>query len=335
LTQLIGWRSIFWINLPIGGVALVLAQRFVPESRAPRARRIDPIGQLLVLSALASLTYAVIEGPRHGWTSPLIGGLFAVAAGAVIALVLYEPRRVEPLLDLRFFKSVPFASATVIAVSLYIAFSGFLFLNALYLQEVRGLAAFDTGLYTLPLALVMSVCAPISGRLVASHGSRPSLVIAGIAIAISALCLTGLGDATSLAALVVIYVVLGIGIGLGNPPITNTAVSGMPRTQAGLAAAVASTSRQVGAAMGVALAGTIARPSAGGRGAGSGFSAATHPFWWLMLGVGGVLVALGVLSSTSWARASAGRVAALLDDAGDAAGPAAGAAAETQSICAR
>jgi EmrB/QacA subfamily drug resistance transporter len=126
LTQAIGWRSIFWINLPIGGAAIVLAQRFVPESKAPRARRIDPLGQLLVFAALAALTYAVIEGPYHGWTSPLIGGLFALAAGAVIALILYEPRRAEPLLDLRFFRSVPFASATVIAVSMYSAFSGFL-----------------------------------------------------------------------------------------------------------------------------------------------------------------------------------------------------------------
>jgi EmrB/QacA subfamily drug resistance transporter len=314
LTQMIGWRSIFWINLPIGGAAILLAQRFVPESRAPRARRIDPVGQFLVFAGLASLTYAVIEGPYHGWASPLIGGLFAIAAGSVVALVVYEPRRAEPLLDLRFFRSVPFASATVIAVSMYSAFSGFLFLNALYLQEVRGLAAFETGMYTLPLALAMIVCAPISGRLVGRYGTRPSLVIAGVATAISALCLTRLGPATPLASLVVIYVVFGVGIGLGNPPITNTAVSGMPRAQAGLAAAVASTSRQVGAALGVALGGTIARSGASRRGAGIGFPEATHAFWWLVVGVGLVMAVLGVLSSTGWARVSVGRVAVLLDE---------------------
>jgi EmrB/QacA subfamily drug resistance transporter len=314
LTQAIGWRSIFWINLPIGGTAIALAQRFVPESRAPRARRIDPVGQVLVFAGLASLTYAVIEGPNHGWTSPLIAGLFAIAVGSIVALTVYEPRRAEPLLDLRFFHSVPFASATVIAVSLYIAFSGFLFLNALYLQEVRGLAAFDTGLYTLPLALAMSACAPISARLVASRGTRPSLVIAGAAIAVSALCLAGLDPAMPLAWLVAIYVILGVGIGLGNPPITVTAVSGMPRAQAGVAAAVASTSRHVGAALGVALAGTIARASSIGRGAGSGFPEATHTFWWLVVGVGLAIAALGVVSSGGWARASVDRVAALLDD---------------------
>jgi len=314
LTQAVGWRSIFWINLPLGAAAIVLAQRFVPESKAPRARRIDPVGQVLVLAALASLTYAVIEGPSHGWGSPLIAGLFAVTAASVVALVVYEPRQAEPLLDLRFFHSVPFASATVIAITLYSAFSGYLFLTALYLQEVRGLAAFETGLYTLPLALAMTACAPISGRLIGSHGTRPSLVTAGAAIAASALCLTRLDHATSLAWLVVIYVILGVGIGLGNPPITHTAVSGMPRDRAGLAAAVASTSRQVGAALGVALAGTIARPGSTGRGAGAGFPEATHAFWWLVVGIGLVVSALGVLSSGRWARASVARVATLLDD---------------------
>jgi EmrB/QacA subfamily drug resistance transporter len=314
LTQLYGWRSIFWINVPIGAAALVLAQRFVPESRAPRARRFDPVGQLLVFAGLASLTYAVIEGPDLGWTSLPIGALFAIAAASAIALVRYEPRRAEPLLDLRFFHSVPFASATVIAITMYSAFSGFLFLNALYLQEVRGLAAFETGLYTLPLALAMTACAPISGRLSGAHGTRRSLVIAGVATVASGLCLTRLDPATPLPWLVAVYVVFGVGIGLGNPPITITAVSGMPRTQAGLAAAVASTSRQVGAALGVALGGTIARTGSTGHGASAGFPAATHAFWWLVVGVGVVIAALGILSSGSWARASVGRVASLLDD---------------------
>lgn len=313
LTELIGWRAIFWINLPFGVAAIVLAQRFVPESRTPRARRIDPVGQLLVFTALASLTYAVIEGPDHGWATVPICGLFAITIASVIALVVYEPRRIEPLLDLRFFRSVPFASATIIAISLYSAFSGFLFLNALYLQEVRGLAAFETGIYTLPLALAMTVCAPISGRLIGGRGTRPSLLMSGAAIAASALCLTRLDEATSLPWLVFIYVILGVGIGLGNPPITHTAVSGMPRAQAGLAAAVASTSRQVGAALGVALGGTIARTTSPAHAAGNTLPAGTHAFWWLVVGIGLVIASLGVLSSSSWARASLGRVAALLD----------------------
>jgi len=314
LTQAIGWRSIFWINLPIGAAAIVLAQRFVPESKAPRARPFDPVGQLLVFAALASLTYAVIEGPNHGWGSPLIATLFATSAGAVITLVLYEPRQRAPFIDLRFFGSVPFSSATVIAVCAFAAFSGFLFLNALYLQEVRGLPAFQTGLYTLPLALMMMTCSPISGRLIGRYGARPSLLLGGLAMATSALLLTRLDGTMPLATLVLDYAIFGIGFGLVNPPITNTAVSGMPLAQAGLAAAVASTSRQVGASLGVAISGTIASVGAGRHTGGGDFPAATHAFWWLVVGCGVAVIVLGRLSTGSWAAASVRRIGALLHE---------------------
>jgi EmrB/QacA subfamily drug resistance transporter len=314
LTQSIGWRSIFWINLPIGVAAIVLAQRFVPESKAPHARRVDPVGQLLVFATLASLTYAVIEGPHHGWTSPLIATLFATTALAVIGIVLYEPRQREPLLDLRFFRSVPFTSATVIAVCMFSAFSGFVFLNALYLQEVRGMPAFQTGMYTLPLALATMACSQISGRLVGRYGTRPSLLLAGTATTISALLLTRLDATTPLASLVLAYTIFGIGFGLVNAPITNTAVSGMPRARAGLAAAVASTSRQVGASLGVALSGTIAGVGAARHLSGSDFPAATHAFFWLVIGFGVAVVVLGLLSTGRWATASVRRIAALLDE---------------------
>ena len=189
LTGSLGWRSVFWVNLPIGVIAIFLAARFVPESKAARARRIDPVGQGLVLVALGALTSAVIEGPRAGWGSGVIVGLFTTAGLATVALLLYEPRRTDPLLDLRFFRSVPFSSATVIAVCAFAAFAGFLFLNTLYLQQARGLSAFHTGLCTLPLAAMMAVCAPISGRLVGKYGARPSLLLAGGGICLGTLLL--------------------------------------------------------------------------------------------------------------------------------------------------
>jgi EmrB/QacA subfamily drug resistance transporter len=313
LTQTVGWRSIFFINLPIGLAAIALAQRFVPESKAPRARSIDPIGQLLVFTSLASLTYSVIEGPRHGWTSPLIVALLFVTVGSIVGLLVYEPTRAEPMIDFRFFRSLPFASATIIAVGVFGAFSGFLFLNALYLQEVRGLRAFRTGLCTLPLALATIVCSPLSGRLVARFGTRPSLVASGTGIAVSAWLLTHLKSDTPLWELLIAYVIFGIGFGLVNAPITNTAVNGMPRTQAGLAAAIASTSRQVGASLGVAIGGTIASVSAHATGNTVGFTEATHAFWWLVVGCGGLVVTLGIASTGSVARASVQRLAALID----------------------
>jgi EmrB/QacA subfamily drug resistance transporter len=312
LTQLVGWRSIFWINLPVGLAAIALAQRFVPESKAPHARRPDPVGQLLVLGTLFAVTYAVIEGPHHGWRSPLIATLFAVAACGVSGILLYEPRLAEPLLDLRFFRSVPFASATVIAVIAFGTFSGFLFLNALYLQEVRGLPAFKTGLYTLPLALATIVFSPISGWLIGKSGTRLPLILAGGAMAASALMLASVDAETPLSWIVSAYVCFGIGFGLINAPITNTAVSGMPRARAGLAAAIASTSRQVGASLGVAIGGTIAQM----RGPG-GFAQAMHPFYRLAGCGGGVIVLLGILSNSAWGQATLRRAALLIDD-GDA-----------------
>ena len=312
LTQLIGWRSIFWINIPIGAAAIALAQRFVPESKAPSARAVDPVGQALVLGALAAVTYAVIEGPHHGWGSPLIVALFASAACAVIGLLVYEPRRAEPLIDLRFFRSAPFTSATVIAVMTFGAFSGFLFLNALYLQEVRGLSAFATGLYTLPLALATIACSPIAGWLIGRSGTRLPLVLAGTAIAASALALSGVDATTPLRSLVGAYVIFGIGFGLVNAPITNTAVSGMPRARAGLAAAIASTSRQVGASLGVAIGGTNAAGSSG-----ESFVAAMHRFFWLAAAAGGCVVGLALVSTSAWGRATLARTATLIAE-GDA-----------------
>jgi len=310
LTETVGWRAIFWINLPLGAAAVVLAQRFVPESRAPRPRRPDPVAQVLVLGALAAVTYAVIEGPHDGFASPVIVGLFALAGLAVIALIAYERRRVEPLIDLRFFRSAPFSSATVIAVCMFGTFAGFLFLNALYLQEVRQLSAFTTGLYTLPLAVMTMICSPISGALIGKRGPRLPLVIAGTAIACSAVMLSQLEATTSLAWLIGSYVVFGLGFGMVNAPITNAAVSGMPRAQAGVAAAIASTSRQVGASLGVAIAGAIAREH------GAGFTASTHPFWWLAAAAGAIVVGLGLAATSAWGARS--RVAAaVLIEAGE------------------
>ena len=311
LTQTVGWRAIFWINLPFGIAAALLAARFVPESKAARARAFDPVGQALVVIGLASLTWGVIEGPHAGWTSRLILGLFAVAAGSFLAFVLYEPRRHDPLLDLRFFRSVPFASATVLAVCAFSCFAGFLFLNALYLEQVRGLSAFHTGLFTLPLAIMMIVSSPSSGRLVASYGTRPSLLAAGTAFLASTLILTQLDRQTPIGWLLAVYAFFGIGLGMVNPAITNSAVAGMPLSQAGVAAAIASTSRQVGAALGVAIAGTVVASS---RALGLDFTTATHAIWWIMTGCAVAMLILGFGSSTAWARASTERVAHLLEE---------------------
>lgn len=304
LTEAVGWRAIFWVNVPVVLVAIAATARFVPESRAPHARRHDPVGQILVVVLLASVVTAVIEGTRLGWGSPPIVGLAALAVLALVALVGWERRRREPLLELRFFSSVPFASATLVAVCAFAAFGSFLFLSTLYLQDVRGLSALHAGLALLPAAVTATVCAPLSGRLVASRGPRLPLVVAGSTTTAVAVVVALVGPTTPLWVLLTAYGVYGVGFGLVNPPITNTAVSGMPRSQAGVAAAVASTSRQVGQSLGVAVSGTVV---AGAAALASGISAA----WWVV-GTATLLVGvIGVLATTARARATADRVADL------------------------
>ena len=145
-------------------------------------RRFDPVGQVLVIVLLATLTFGIIEAPGLGWTSPVIVAGFAAAAAALVGLLRYEPRREEPLIDLRFFHSIPFASSIVISIAAFASFGGFLFVNTLYLQQERGLSPVQAGLATVPLAAMMVVASPLSGRIVGRRGPRLPLVIAGVGL---------------------------------------------------------------------------------------------------------------------------------------------------------
>jgi EmrB/QacA subfamily drug resistance transporter len=311
LVDTVGWRGIFWVNIPVGVAAIVLTALFVPESRAPHARKVDPVGQVLVIITLAALVYGIIEGPGRGWASPEIIICFAAAAAALAALIVVERRRDEPLIDVRFFRSAPFSGATLIAVSAFAALSGFLLLNTLYLQDVRGYSALEAGLYTVPMAVMTIFFAPLSGRIVGARGPRLPLLLAGPCIAVAGLMLTQLTATTSMAWLIVAYVIFGIGFGMVNAPITNTAVSGMPRTQAGVAAAIASTSRQVGGSLGVAIIGSAVASGLAGS-LHTGFAAASHAGWWIVAGCGGLVLVLGLLTTGAWARGTARRTAELL-----------------------
>ncbi|WP_189097450.1 MFS transporter [Streptomyces kronopolitis] len=314
LVQTVGWRSIFWINVPIGALAIFLTLRYVPESRAPRPRRVDPVGQLLVITLLGSLTYAIIEAPDAGWTSPQILVFVVAALGSLAGLLFYERRREEPLIDLRFFHSAPFSGATVVAVCAFAALAGFLFINTLYLQNIRGLSALDAGLYMLPMAGMTLIFAPVSGRLVGSRGPRPSLLAAGTAMTASGVLFAAFGAQSANPLLFTGYVLFGIGFGLVNAPITNTAVSGMPRAQAGVAAAVASTSRQVGQSLGVAVIGAVLASGAHAHATTDAFLAAARPAWWIIAGCGAAVLLLGAVTTGRWARETARRTAALFDD---------------------
>ncbi|KDN74006.1 MULTISPECIES: MFS transporter [Streptomyces] len=313
LVESVGWRSIFWINLPVGLAALLLTLRFVPESRAPRARRPDPVGQVLVIALFGSLTYAIIEAPSTAFAS--LAPLVVLALAALTALLWYEPRRAEPLIDLRFFRSAPFSGATVVAISAFAALGGFLFLSTLYLQNVRGLTALEAGLWMLPMAVPTFLCAPLSGRLVGARGPRLPLVIAGLAMTTSAVLFAAFEAETSNVTLFLGYVLFGVGFGFVNAPITNTAVSGMPRAQAGVAAAVASTSRQLGQTLGVAVVGAVLASGVGASSYREAFVSAARPGWWTLVACGFAVLTLGAVTSGRWARGTAERAAAALESA--------------------
>ncbi len=311
LVESVGWRAIFWVNIPVGLAAVLLTLRFVPESRAPKARRPDPVGQVLVIALFGSLTYAIIEAPTAGTGTVL--PFAAVALAALLGLLWYEPRRDEPLIDLRFFRSAPFSGATVTAISAFASLGGFLFLSTLYLQNVRGLDALHAGLWMLPMAVPMFLCAPLAGRLVGSRGPRLPLVIAGIAMTASAVLFAAFEAETSDTTLFLGYVLFGIGFGFVNAPITNTAVSGMPRTQAGVAAAVASTSRQLGQTLGVAVIGAVLASGIGSSSYAGRFVSAARPGWWILAGCGLAVLLLGAVTNGRWARATAERAAQRLE----------------------
>ena len=292
----LGWRSIFWVNLPIVVLAVVFTSLFVPESRAAHGRRFDPIGQLLVIFVLGGVVSAIIESEKHGWGTPFIIGLLVIAAVSAVALIAYERRREEPLLELRLFRSVPFSSAVLIALFAYSGFGAFLFVTTLYLQSVRNLSALDAGLSLLPVGLLICVLSPLTGRVVGSLGPRLPLVVAGTALTLGAAASMTIGIATPLPVILAIFLLFGVFLGTINPPIANSAVSGMPASMTGLAASLASVGRQTGMSLGVAIAGSIVGAKATTDP--QAFVHAAHLVWWPIIAMGLVVLALALVSTS-------------------------------------
>lgn len=181
-----GWRWVFFVNLPVGVVALLAALRFVRESVNPHPRRPDLAGQLLGITTLAALVYALIEGGANGWTSTPIVATFALATAGFAAFLLVEARQREPMIELRFFRSASFSGTNLIAFLTFFALLGFTFFNTLYFQEIRGYSAFRAGLLGLPATLAVAVIAPLAGRLAGSRGAGLPIAL-GTAMAGSAL----------------------------------------------------------------------------------------------------------------------------------------------------
>jgi len=306
-----GWHSIFWINVPIVAAGIACAARFVPESRADRARTVDPIGQALMAVILGGVVFAIIESRRLGWTSPVIVALLAASALAALGIVAYEPRRVDPLLELRLFRSLPFSGAILVSLFGACGFGAFQFLISQYLQEARGLSPLMAGACLAPLGVLVAVASPLTGFIVAARGARLPLATSGTALALGGGVWLWLEPTTPLPAVIAGSLLFGVFLGTVIAPVTYTAVSGMPHSKAALATSLPSAARQTGTALGVAISGTIVAPAlANGP---TAFTRAEHDVSWMVLVLGTAIVILALVSTGRRARATATRAAALFD----------------------
>ncbi|MEU1818904.1 MFS transporter [Streptomyces roseifaciens] len=266
--------------------------------------------------SVITLTYAVIQAPRQGWGALPVAGALAAAAVALVCLVPYERRCSDPLIDPRFFRSLPFSGSVAVSLASFAALGGFLLISSLYLQDVRGLSALSAGLWLLPMPVMTVLLAPVAGRLTGGRGARLPLLLAGAAMGLAGLMCAAFHADDSVVPLLVAYALFGAGIGLVDVPATALAVSGMPRSHAGVASGVTMATCRVGASLGVAVFGAVLSSGLHGGspvGAGTaGFADAARPAWWIIAGCGAAVVMLGALVTGRRAERSARETAARL-----------------------
>jgi EmrB/QacA subfamily drug resistance transporter len=303
LVGTVGWRGIFWVNVPVGLCAIALASKFVPESRGPVARQPDSVAQALVIAILGSLIYAIIEGAYTDWRAAAIRHLFMVAAALSAVLVVWELRRKDPLIDLRYFRSRSFTAAVAIAVCAFADMGAFLFLTSIYLQDVHGATVISAGLHMLPTAVAMAICPSVAAWMSATTGSpRLPVLFGGLMLMLSTTLMSRFTGFTANSHLLVTYAVFGLGMGMINGQISVAAVAGMPAGQAGLASGIASASRLVGQTLGVAVAGSLLTEKAHGRMRADFFTLASHSAWHLLFWNSCVVLVAGLMTTRARAR---------------------------------
>jgi EmrB/QacA subfamily drug resistance transporter len=302
LVGMVGWRGIFWVNVPVGICAIVLCSLFVPESRGPASRRPDWTAQALVIVILAALVYAIIEGAYTDWRAATIRGLFIVAAAMSAVLAVRELRREDPLIDPRHFRSLSFTSAVAIAIFAFADLGSFLFLTSIYLQVVQGMPVITAGLHMLPTAAAMAVCPSLAAWVTVKTGSvRLPLLFGGLMLMLGTLLMSRFTGSSPDIDLLEAFGLFGIGMGMVNSQISVAAVAGMPTSQAGLASGIASASRQVGQALGVAVAGSLLTEKAHGR-VRAEFTLASHSVWHLLFWTSCAVVIGGLVARRAPAR---------------------------------
>jgi DHA2 family methylenomycin A resistance protein-like MFS transporter len=282
LTATLGWRSIFFINAPIGLAGIAITARWAPDTPRTGHRGVDLAGQSAAVLALTALAAATIEGGSHGFTAPLVLAGFALAAVAAAVFVVVEARSTGPMLPLKLFRSANFSSATAMGVVVNIAFYGLIFVLSLFFQRQQHMSALRTGLAFVPMTAAILAANVTAGRL--AHVLRPRVIVTAGAVAMTAgsAALLRLGLVSGYGTLVAPFIALGFGLGLVVPAMTASLLGTVDRSRSGVASGTLNTARQTGSVVGVALYGALI---AGGR-----FAAGLHSALLITVGLS-VLVA--------------------------------------------
>jgi EmrB/QacA subfamily drug resistance transporter len=262
ITERINWNWIFFINIPVGIIAIVAAYAFITESRdESREQRPDLPGLISSAVGLFALSYALIEANNYGWTSTRILASFAIAAVALTAFVLLELHQRLPMLDLTLFKNKTFAGANTVMLLVGLAMFGVFFFVSLYVQQILGYSPIQAGASFLPWTILIVLLAPRAGKLSDQVGSR-WLVTGGMTILAGALFLfSQLGGNASFWTLLPAMLLGGVGMSAVMAPVTSTAMGSVPRDKAGVGSAVLNSMRQVGGSLGIAVMGAIVAQS--------------------------------------------------------------------------
>lgn len=258
LTGYLSWRAIFFINIPFGLLALLFIYRCCDENEIRAKQHFDVLGLLLSIISVASLSLALIETGSLGWASPIVLSSIVVFLISSFLFVLVEKQAKQPMLPLNFFKINRFTKAVSIGMMINLGVYGELFVLPLYFQQIRGYGIVETGFALLPLVALIPISSYLSGKLVGAKGVKLPLLVGSSVGALGFFSLL-LAQANSLSYfwLVVPLAAMGFGISFCQPAATVVAIHALPKERAGLAAAIFTTSRQVGSLLGVALFGSI------------------------------------------------------------------------------
>ena len=279
ITEHISWNWIFYVNVPIGVLAVLAAIFVVPESRdTSHEQRLDLPGLLTSGIGLFALVFALIEAHRYGWTSTLILSLFAISAAALAAFVLLELHQRIPMLDLTLFRSGTFTGANIVAILVTLAMFGIFVFFPIYMQTIRGWSPVQAGAALLPWTILIVIFAPIAGKLSDRVGSRWLMAAGMTTVAGCCLLLSTISLHSSFWNLLPAFILGGLGMSFVMTPMSAAAMGAAPVDKAGVASGVLNTFRQVGVALGIAITGAIVvnRAAAAARGGASPPEAFVH-----------------------------------------------------------